>query len=59
MEWKNGLTFGEIFRFLGYTLSDPIVAVKVNGTLVPKNERAGYSIPDGGEIEVLNILRGG
>jgi len=59
MEWRRDLTFQDIYLFLGNILPDPVVMVKVNGKVVQRTERTGYSIPDNGEIEVLNILRGG
>jgi len=58
-QWEKELNFSEIYDFLGYTLKEPIVTVKVNGRLVPKEDRENYSIPDGAIIEITNILRGG
>jgi thiamine biosynthesis protein ThiS len=59
MEWRDNLTFDEIYRFLGYNLKKPLVVIKVNGKIVKKNERGGFKIPDGAKIEVKNILKGG
>ncbi|MFW5747640.1 MAG: sulfur carrier protein ThiS [bacterium] len=57
--WHEGITFPEIYAALGYTLSEPLVVVRVNGTLVDKGKREGFSIPDGADIEIINKLRGG
>lgn len=59
MEWKEGLTFPEIYTFLGYTIKSPKVLTKVNGDIVQRSQREGYNIPDGADIEVVNILCGG
>ena len=59
MSWQRDLTFSGIYEFLGYTLKDPIVTVKVNGKLVSKEERGAFKIHDNSEIEIINILRGG
>jgi thiamine biosynthesis protein ThiS len=59
MEWHDKISFREIYRSLGYTISDPVVNVVVNGELVKKSERAGFVIPDGSEIKVVSILSGG
>lgn len=59
MQWHKGITFQEIYAFLGYTISRPPVLVKVNGHTIQRNERDSYSIPDGAEITVTGTLRGG
>ena len=59
MPWEEGLSFAEIYEFLGYTLKEPVVTVKVNGEIIPREKRAGFSIPDGSIIEIVNVLRGG
>lgn len=57
--WHEGMTFPEIFAALGYTLSDPLVTVRVNGRRVDKGERDDFRIPDGASVEIINKLRGG
>lgn len=59
MEWHEGITFEEIYRFLGYTISNPPVLVKVDGNTIRKGERESFKIPDGAEITVAGTLRGG
>lgn len=59
LDWRPELTFGEILRSIGYTISNPRVIIKVNGRNVPKSERDGFEIPDSAEIEIINTLCGG
>jgi thiamine biosynthesis protein ThiS len=59
MEWKEYLTFDDIYRFLGYNLKKPLVVIKVNGEIIKKSEREHVAIPDEAVLEVKNILRGG
>ncbi len=57
--WHDNLTFDELYRHLGYTISSPMVTTVVNGKLISKSLREGYSIPDGAEVKIINILKGG
>ncbi|MDC7225190.1 MAG: sulfur carrier protein ThiS [Spirochaetales bacterium] len=59
VEWREGLSFSELYRQIGYTISNPRVIVKVNGEKIAKAERKEYNIPDSAEIEVINTLCGG
>ena len=59
LEWSSDLTFTDVYRRIGYTISNPRVIVRVNGKSVPKHERPGYKIPDSADIEVVNTLCGG
>lgn len=59
MEWEEGLTFQRLFKRLGYTIQNPPVLVRVNGTVIKKSEREGYTIPNEASIEIKNLLRGG
>lgn len=57
--WTTDITFSEILKQIGYTISNPRFIVRVNGTTVPKNERGDYKIADSAEIEIVNTLCGG
>ena len=59
MEWREGLTFPEIYEFLGYPGKSPKVLIKVNGEIVLRSKWRGYAIPDGSVIEVVDIHCGG
>jgi len=58
-DWNEGISLFEVFRGMGYTLKIPAVLVRVNGELIKKNLWNDYSVPEGAEIQVLNVLRGG
>ena len=59
MEWKEGVTFPEILKFLGYTISKPRVILRVDGKTIPKDEREGLTFSDGSDVHVINTLCGG
>ncbi|HAK47028.1 MAG TPA: thiamine biosynthesis protein ThiS [Spirochaeta sp.] len=59
VEWKADITFKEIYRQIGYTISNPRVIVRINGETVTKADRNGFKIPNSAEIEVINTLCGG
>ncbi|MBN2051176.1 MAG: sulfur carrier protein ThiS [Spirochaetales bacterium] len=59
MEWREGLTFQDIYSFLGYTIRSPKVITRVNNQVIQRNERDGFTLPDEAEVEVVNILCGG
>ena len=59
MEWTEKLSFADIYKFLGYTIKSPKVITRVNGQVVKRHEREHVDIPDGADVEVVNILCGG
>lgn len=59
LKWKPELTFSEILVEIGYKIPNPRVAVRLNGESIPKSRREGTVIPDGAEIQIINILCGG
>ncbi len=59
MEWREGLSFAEILRFLGYTISQPRVILRVDGETIPKEQRSTFSFEDGTDVRVINTLCGG
>ena len=58
-EWKEGLDLYGVFRMVGYTLKKPSVMVHVNGNSVKKDSWNRFTVEDGSEIEIVNLLRGG
>ncbi len=58
-EWTPEITFQEIYKFIGYTIKNPRVIVRVNGETIPKDKRPGFFIPDSANIEIINTLCGG
>lgn len=59
MDWREGLTFSEILKFLGYTISQPRVILRVDGETIPKERRETLAFSDGADIRVINTLCGG
>ena len=59
MEWDEEMTFPDIFRFLGYKITSPVVVTRVNGQLIKKDQRDNFRFQNGAVVTVLNFLRGG
>ena len=59
IEWFEGITFSDILKTLGYTISNPRVIIRVDGEPVPRNNRDEFRIRDGMEIRIINTLCGG
>ncbi len=59
MEWYEEITFQDIFRFLGYKITSPVVVTQVNGQLIKKSQRDKFRFPNGADVTVLNYLSGG
>ena len=59
LKWYPGITFSEVYKAVGYTISNPRVIVRVNGAPIRKNERPQFIISDGDRIEIINTLCGG
>jgi len=59
MEWREDITFQDIFKYLGYNIKSPKVIALVNGKPVRKEERDSFKIPDGAEIEIISAISGG
>lgn len=55
--WKQGLTVQDILNDLGEKLS--IVVVKVNGKPILKKQYGTYEVPDGAEVNTIDIIAGG
>jgi thiamine biosynthesis protein ThiS len=57
MDWRSGLTVEEILNDLKDQFS--IVVVKVNGTPVMKKEYGTFQVPDGAEVNTVDVIAGG
>jgi thiamine biosynthesis protein ThiS len=57
MAWREGLTVEEILIRLDDDFS--IVVVKVNGKPVLKKEYPTFEVPDGAEVNTVEIIAGG
>ena len=59
MEWRQDLSFDDIFTFLGYRIKNPHVVIRVNGRIVKRAARNSFKIPDNAKIDVIKALYGG
>jgi len=59
MEWQENITFAEILKRLGYSISRPRVILRVNGKTIPKVDRENYQFSDESDVKVVNTLCGG
>lgn len=57
LAWRDGLTVEEILNSLDDDFS--IVVVKVNGKPVLKKEYPTFEVPDGAEVNTVEIIAGG
>lgn len=57
MEWEPGMTIQDVLDRRKYTF--PLIIVKVNGELVPKEAYASYQIEDGADVQVIHLISGG
>ena len=55
--WRPGLTVQQLLKELGNNF--PIVVVKIDGRPVPKKEFNTFEIPDGAEVNTVDIIAGG
>jgi len=58
-EWRPGMTMKDVFAFLGYRNENPRAIVRVNGRIVPAALKAEFPVPDGADIDVIDIEIGG
>jgi len=55
--WVEGETVTELLLRMKYTY--PLVAVKIDGRLIPKAEYQRQTIPDNSIVEVVHLMSGG
>ena len=56
-DWVEGETVAQLLLRMKYTY--PLVAVKLDGRLVPKSDYPKQTIPDNSTVEVLHLMSGG
>ena len=56
MEWRPGLTVEEILKYLKNVY--PVI-VKVNRKPILKKQYSTFEIPDGAEVNTIDIIAGG
>jgi thiamine biosynthesis protein ThiS len=57
MEWEPGMTIQDILDRRKYTF--PMIIVKVDGKLVPKEAYATFRVEDGADVRVIHLISGG
>ncbi len=57
MEWEAGMTIQDVLDRRRYTF--PMIVVKVDGELVPKEAYASYELRDGADVKVIHLISGG
>ena len=56
-DWVEGETVAQLLLRMKYTY--PLVAVKIDGRLIPKSDYDKETIPDDSSIEVVHLMSGG
>ena len=56
-DWVEGETVAQLLLRMKYTY--PLVAVKIDGRLIPKSEYPRQTIPDRSAVEVVHLMSGG
>jgi len=57
LEWENGLTVAALLERFRYTF--PLVIVKIDGEVVPREQYPARTIPDGANVQVIYLIAGG
>ena len=57
MEWYTGMTVRDILRERRYTFK--MLVIKVNGTLIKKDQWDTAAVPQGADVQVLHLMSGG
>lgn len=55
--WEEGLTVDKLLNRVDY--SYPMIIVRVNGTLVAKEEWPCHHVPDGAVVDAHHLIAGG
>lgn len=57
VEWEEGLTISALLTKMNYTFR--MLVIKLNGTLVKKDQYDKTVIPAGAEVAVIHLISGG
>jgi sulfur carrier protein len=57
LEYKPGMTVQDVLREKNYVFR--MLAVSVDGQLVPRKEYATTLVPDGADVQVIHMISGG
>jgi sulfur carrier protein len=57
MDWHDGMTVADILKIRNYIFR--MIAVQVNGELVPRAKYQKTLVPDGADVQVIHMMSGG
>jgi sulfur carrier protein len=57
MDWRHGMTVAEILKIRNYIFR--MIAVQVNGELVPRGTYDKAVVPDHADVQVIHMMSGG
>ena len=57
VEWVKDETVTQLLKRMRYTF--PLVVVKINGDVIPRNNFSNVIIPDNAQIAVIHMISGG
>ena len=57
VEWIENETVKQLLKRMRYTF--PLVVVKINGDVVPRNDFENVTVPDKSKIAVIHMISGG
>lgn len=57
MEWSPEMTVRDVIRERNYLF--PLLVVRINGELVPRDRYDSVTVPEGAEVDVIHLMSGG
>lgn len=57
VEWKEGMTVRDVLAVMNYTFR--MLVIKVNGTIVKKENWDSFIVPEGADVRVIHLMSGG
>ena len=57
MDWRDGMTVADILEIRNYVFR--MIAVQVNGELVPRGTYDKVAVADGADVQVIHMISGG
>jgi sulfur carrier protein len=57
LAFRQGMTIRDVLKEKGFVF--PLLIVKVDGTLVPRDQYPSFLVPDGADLQVIHLMSGG
>ena len=57
IEWVENETVKKLLKRMKFSF--PLIVVKINKTIIPRDEYIEVKIPDNSEIEIIHMISGG